>query len=52
MHMISKKDLNSAILEPLTTSCSPTVVILQPVEKCRRMKRQQCMSKNWIYPSL
>ena len=22
---------------------------LQPMEKCRRMKRPQCMSKNWIY---
>ena len=27
MHMISKKDLNSAELETLTTSCSPTIVI-------------------------
>ena len=27
MHMISKKDLNSAELDTLTTSCSPTTVI-------------------------
>ena len=27
MHMISKKDLNSAELETVTTSCSPTIVI-------------------------
>ena len=27
MHMISKKDLNSAELETLTTSKSPTIVI-------------------------
>ena len=26
MHMISKKDLNSAELDTLTTSCSPTTV--------------------------
>ena len=45
MHKISKKDLNSAELETVTTSCCPT----QPMVKCRRMKRPQCMSKNWIY---
>ena len=27
MHMISKKDLNSAELETVTTSCSPAIVI-------------------------
>ena len=27
MHMISKKDLNSAEMDTLTTSCSPTTVI-------------------------
>ena len=27
MHMISKKDLNSAEMETLTKSCSPTIVI-------------------------
>ena len=27
MHMISKKDLNSAELDTLTKSCSPTIVI-------------------------
>ena len=27
VHMISKKDLNSAELETLTKSCSPTIVI-------------------------
>ena len=27
MHMISRKDLNSAEMDALTTSCSPTVVI-------------------------
>ena len=26
MHMISKKDLNSAEMETLTKSCSPTIV--------------------------
>ena len=48
MHMISKKDLNSAKLETVTTSRSPTTVITT-VEKFRRMKRPQFMSKNWIY---
>ena len=48
MHMISKKDLNSAELETVTTSRSPTTVITTN-GKCRRMKRQLCMSKNWIY---
>ena len=43
MHMISKKDLNSAELETVTTSRSP----MTPMEKCRRMKRPQFMSKNW-----
>ena len=43
MHMISKKDLSDAEMDTLTKSCSPTM------EKCRRMKRQLCMSKNWIY---
>ena len=47
MHMISKKDLNSAEMDTLTKSCSPTIVIT--ARKCRRMKRQRCMSKNWIY---
>ena len=46
MHMISKKDLNSAELDTLTTSRSPTTVITANV-KCRRMKRAQFMSKNW-----
>ena len=40
MHMISKKDLNSAELETVTTSRSPTTVITTN-GKCRRMKKQQ-----------
>ena len=47
MHMMSKKNLNSAELETVTTSRSPTTVITA-MTKCRRMKRQLCMSKNWI----
>ena len=47
MHMISKKDLNSAELEIVTTSRSPTT---QPMVKCRRMyKSQFIMSKNCVY---
>ena len=41
MHMISKKDLSDAEMNTLTKS--------MPMEKCRRMKRQLCMSKNWIF---
>ena len=41
---ISKKDLSEAEMDTLTKSCSPT-----PMVKCKRMKRQLCMSKNWIY---
>ena len=49
MHMISKKDLSKAEMDTLTKSCSPTIVILPPMEKRKRMKRQLCMSRNWIY---
>ena len=38
MHMISKKDLNSAELEIVTTWGSPGR-FLQPMVKCRRIKR-------------
>ena len=48
MHMISKKDLNDAEMDTLTKSCSPTIVITANGE-VQTMKRQQCMSKNWIY---
>ena len=46
MHMMSKKDLNSAEVDTLTKSCSPSIVITAK-EKCKRMKRPQCASKNW-----
>ena len=47
MHMISKKDLNSAELETVTTSRSPTTL---PMVMCRRMKRPQfIVSKNWVH---
>ena len=49
MHMISKKDLNSAELETVTTSRSPMTVIIADGEVCRRMKRLQFMSENWIF---
>ena len=48
MHMISKKDLNNAELETVTTSRSPTTV-KTAVVKCSRMKRPQFMSKDWKY---
>ena len=48
MHMISKKDLNSADLETVTTSRSPTTVLTANGE-VRCVKRPQFVSKNWIY---
>ena len=49
MHMISEKDLNSPEMHTLTKSCVVLRESLQPMQKCRRMKRPQCTSKNWIY---
>ena len=48
MHIISKKDLNSAELETVTTSSSPTIVISANGEVQTR-EEAQCTSKNWIY---
>ena len=48
MHMISKKDLNSAEMDTLTKSCSPTIVITANGE-VQTHEEAQCMSKNWIY---
>ena len=49
MHMISKKDLNSAELETLTTSRSPTTVITANGEVQTHEEDTQFTSKNWIY---
>ena len=49
MHMISKKDLNSAEMDTLTKSCSPTIVITANGEVQTQRRGQLCMSKNWIY---
>ena len=48
MHMISKKDVSDVDMDTLTKSCSPTIVITANL-KCKRKKRQLCMSRNWIY---
>ena len=48
MHMISKKDVNSAELETVTKSRSRWLP-KQPMVKCRRMKRPRCTSENLIY---
>ena len=48
MHLISKKDLSDAETDTWTKSRSPTIVITA-MEKCRGMKRQRWMSKNWIF---
>ena len=37
MHMISKMDLNSAELDTLTKSCSPTIVITANGDDCQRI---------------
>ena len=50
MHMISKKDLSDAEMDTLTKSCSPPIVITA-MEKCKRMKRPQFMSKRIGYIS-
>ena len=44
---ILKLNLNSAEMDSLTTWRSPMTVI-KLMEKCRRMKRPQFLSKNWI----
>ena len=49
MYMISRKDLSDAEMDTLTKSCSPTIFITASMEKCRRMKRRQCVSKNWTH---
>ena len=49
MHMINKKDLNSAELETLTTSRSPTTVITSNGEVQTHEEDTQFTSKNWIY---
>ena len=48
MHMIIKKDLNSAEMDTLTKSCILRRS-LQPMVKCKRKKRQLCTSKNEVY---
>ena len=48
MHMISKKDLSDAEMDTLTKSLQ-SYDSHNRMEKCKRMKRQRCMSKNWIY---
>ena len=48
MHMINKKDWNSAELETVTTSRSPTTVITANGE-VQTHEEAQFMSKNWIY---
>ena len=44
-HLISKKDMNDAELDTLTKSCSFTNN--RQWRSADRMKRQQCLSKNW-----
>ena len=46
MHMVSRKDLNSAELETVRISKSPTNGDDRPTAKCQQKKRQQCTSGN------
>ena len=48
MHMISKKDLNSAEMDTLTMSRSPTTLITANGE-VQTHEEARCMSKNWIF---
>ena len=48
MHMISKKDLNSAELETVTTSRSPTTVTKANGE-VQTNEEATFMSENWVY---
>ena len=48
MHMVSKRDRNSAELETVK-SLKIRRRLLQPTAKCKQKKKRQCMSKNWIY---
>ena len=48
MHMVSRKDLNSAEFETVKVQ-EVRRRFWQTMEKCKLMRKQQCMSKNWIY---
>ena len=50
MHMISRKDLNSAELD--TVKFSRITITVVTAKKCRRMKRQLSMSRNWTFLTL
>ena len=49
MHMVSKRDLNSAELETMRTARSPTTVMTANVEVQTREEATGYMSKNWTY---
>ena len=49
MHMISKKDLSDAEMDTLDEVVQSYESHNLPMEKCKRMKRQLCMSRNWMY---
>ena len=48
MHVVSERDLNSAELETMRTSRSPTTVVTASGE-VRTREKQQYMSKKWTY---
>ena len=48
MHMISKKDLNSAEMDTMTKSCGPTIVITANGEEQTHEEGPQFTSKRWV----
>ena len=48
MHMLSRKDLNSAELETVKVSKIPTTVVAANGE-VQKKKKRQCVSRDWIY---
>ena len=50
MHMVNKKDLNSAELGTMKTSRSPTTV-MTATARCKQEKKLQFLSNNWTHLS-
>ena len=49
MHMVSKRDRNSAELETMRTSRSPATVMTANGEGAKQEKKTRYMSMNWTY---
>ena len=51
MHMVGKRDLNSAELDTMRTSRSPTTVMTANGEGAKPEKKRRFVSSNWTYSS-